>query len=90
VNDGLSRLLLVRRAEIRHPDPPRAAAFALTMVVNTIESAVLFGELRSSALTLSDDELAAELIRAFLAYLGTDASKTNDSARARYPEPTES
>ena len=40
------------------------------MTVSTIESVVLFGELRSSDLALSDDELAAELTRAFLAYLG--------------------
>ena len=85
VNAGLARLLTARAAEIGHPDPVRAATFGLTMTVNTIESAVLFGELRSSALTLSDEELAAELIRAFLAYLGV-----HDPARARYPEPTES
>ena len=74
VNTGLSRLLLARASEITHPNPPRAAAFGLTMTVNTIEGAVLFGELRSSNLTLSDDELAAELTRAFLAYLGVPDS----------------
>jgi AcrR family transcriptional regulator len=87
VNDGVSRLLTARAREIRHPDPARAATFGLTMTVNTIESAVLFGELRSSALTLSDAELAAELVRAFLAYL--DAGDPPPS-RAPDPEPTES
>ena len=72
VNRGLSRLLLARAEEIKHPNPARAAAFGLTMTVSTIESAVLFGELRSGDLTLSDEELAAELARAFLAYLGVD------------------
>ena len=80
VNTGLSRLLLARAAEITHPDPARAAAFGLTMTVNTIEGAVLFGELRSADLTLSDDELAAELARAFLAYLGvTDSNPSAPS-----------
>jgi AcrR family transcriptional regulator len=74
VNDGLSRLLLARRAEIGHPDPRRAAAFGLTFTVNTIENVVLFGEMRSSELALSDDELARELVRAFLAYLGVAES----------------
>lgn len=83
VSGRLSSLLLARAAEIRHPDPARAAAFGLAMAVSTIENAVLFGELRSRVLTLSDDELAAELIRAFLAYLGA----TIPDARA--PEPTE-
>jgi len=70
VNGKLSALLLARAAEIAHPNPARAAAFGLTMTVSTIESVVLFSELRSSDLMLSDDELAAELTRAFLAYLG--------------------
>lgn len=66
----LSALLLARAAEITHPNAARAATFGLAMTVSTIESVVLFGELRSSDLALSDDELAAELTRAFLAYLG--------------------
>jgi AcrR family transcriptional regulator len=83
VSDGLSRLLIARRSEIRHPNPVRAAVFGLTMVVNTIENAVLFGDLRSEALTLSDEDLAAELSRAFLAYLGLEAySPVRDLAPA--------
>lgn len=70
VNERLSALLLARRSEITHPDPEKAAAFGLTLVFSTLESALLFGELRSGALALSDDELAAELTRAYLAYLG--------------------
>ena len=74
VNERLSALLLARREEIAHPQPERAAAFGLTLVFSTLESAMLFGELRSAALILSDDDLAAELARAYLAYLGaTDA-----------------
>jgi len=70
VSDKLSRLLLARAREIQHPDSARAAAFGLAMVASAIESIVLFGELRSSDLVLSDDELGDELTRAFLAYLG--------------------
>ena len=70
VNEGLSGLLLARRREITHPDPARAAAFGLTLVFSTLESALLFGELRSGALVLTDDDLAAELTRAYLNYLG--------------------
>jgi AcrR family transcriptional regulator len=69
VNEKLSALLLARAAEIAHPDPARAAAFGLTFTVSTIESIVLFGEMRSNVLALRDDELAAELARAYLAYL---------------------
>ena len=70
VSERLSALLLERRAEIAHPDPERAAAFGLTLVFSTLESALLFGELRSGALVLSDDDVATELTRAYLSYLG--------------------
>jgi AcrR family transcriptional regulator len=73
VNERLAGLLLARRDEIRHPDPPRAARFGMLLVFGALDSAMLFGELRSAALTLSDDDLAAELSRAFLAYLGASA-----------------
>jgi AcrR family transcriptional regulator len=81
VSRRLSALLLDRREEIAHPDPERAAAFGLTMTFATIEGAVLFGETRSRALALSDDDLAAELTRAYLAYLGVAAPFPNPSAR---------
>jgi len=70
VSERLSALLLARPDEIRHRDPERAAAFGLALVFSTLESVILFGELRSGALALSDDDLATELARAYLAYLG--------------------
>ena len=69
VAEGLSALLLAHRAEIQHADPQRAAAFALTMVFGSLEHTILFGEMRSSAFAWSDEVLASELARAFLAYL---------------------
>jgi len=73
VSEKLAALLLARQDEIRHPQPEQAAAFGLTMVFATIESAVLFGETRSGVLVLSDGTLADHLIRAYLAYLGVPA-----------------
>ena len=73
VSERLSALLLARRAEIAHSDPGKAAAFGLTLVFSTLDSVMLFGELRSGAVRLSDDDLAAELTRAYLAYLGAAA-----------------
>ncbi len=70
VNERLSALLLARRDEIRHPDPAAASAFGLMIVFSALESAILFGEMRSS-LALSDEALATELTRTFLAYLGS-------------------
>ena len=70
VNEHLSALLLARRDEIAHPDPEKAAAFGLTLVFATLDNVMLFGELRSGALALGDDELALELTQTYLAYLG--------------------
>jgi AcrR family transcriptional regulator len=75
VSDKLAALLLARRGEIAHPDPERAAAFGLALVFSTLDNVILFGELRSGSLALSDAELAAELTRAYLAYLGTRATQ---------------
>ncbi len=69
VGGRLSELLLAHRAEIQHADPHRAAAFALTMVFGVLEHTIVFGEMRSGAFTWTDEDLSAELSRAFLAYL---------------------
>jgi AcrR family transcriptional regulator len=61
--------LLARRGEISHDDPERAATFALMLVFSTIDN-LLFDEMRSGALVLTDDEYSTELTRACLAYLG--------------------
>jgi len=70
VSGRLAALLLARVGEIRHPQPARATAFGVTMIFSTIESVMLFAELRSDDLALGDDALAAELTHACLAYLG--------------------
>jgi len=70
VNDRVSELLLQRIDEIHARDPERAIRFGLTFVFCTLENVMLFDELRPSWLTLSDDEFAEELTRAYLAYLG--------------------
>ncbi len=72
VSDGLCTLLMERRAEIRHEDPACAALFGLTLVYGALDGAMLFGDLRSGPLVLSDDDFAAELTRAYVAYLGAE------------------
>ena len=77
VSRKLSELLVARRDEIATSEPERAASFGLTVVISTIEAAVLFGEMRSGTFIFSDDEIAAELTRVYLAYLGaTDPIRT--------------
>jgi len=75
VKSRVCDLLLARAAEIHHPDAELAVRFGINLVFNTLEDVVLFGELRPSALALSDDEFAAELTRAYLAYLGVSDAR---------------
>jgi hypothetical protein len=71
----LSSLVLARRGELAHEDPERATRFGLMLVFSALETMILFGEMRSSLLSLSDDDLATELTRSTLAYLGVARSK---------------
>jgi AcrR family transcriptional regulator len=73
VSSRLSVLVLARRDEVRHPDPERAAAFGLAMAFAAIQSHVVFDEVRSPVLRMSDAEFARELSSAYLAYLGVPA-----------------
>jgi AcrR family transcriptional regulator len=77
----LSALLLARRQQLAHPDPERATRFGLMLVSSALESMILFGEMRSSLLTLSDEDLADELTRSTLAYLGASAGAAAKETR---------
>jgi len=74
VLDRISALLLPRREEMRHPAPDVAidlgvqSALALTLVH------ALYGETRVAGRALPPAELAREISRAFLAYLGVDGA----------------
>jgi AcrR family transcriptional regulator len=70
----LRALLLARREQLSHPDPERATRFGLMLVFSALETMILFGEMRSSLLSLSDEDLADELTRSTLAYLGVNPS----------------
>jgi AcrR family transcriptional regulator len=73
VTTRLSALLLARRGEITHPQPERAIAFGLALVFSGLERALIFGDTRPGPFVLDDDDVAAELTRSYLAYLGTPA-----------------
>ena len=68
--EQLAKLLLDHRRSIRHPDPERAARFAILSTISSIELAAL-GEvsLWHIALRISDKLFIAELSRQMLAYL---------------------
>lgn len=64
--------LLIKRAEIRHPNPEVAVPFALLQVGVTLREMVILNLLSRSwapLLPRDDDQLGEELTRAFLNYL---------------------
>jgi AcrR family transcriptional regulator len=76
VNRGVRELLLARGDEICHPDPELAVHFILTLIFGSLEYVMLFGDMRTGDLTLSDDQYAGELANACLAYLGAGGNQT--------------
>lgn len=70
LNRRLAELLSSRAPEIAHPAPERAIPLGLLGVLSTLDATILFGDMHAPDLVLSDDELAQELTRSWLAYLG--------------------
>jgi hypothetical protein len=65
--------LLLKRKEIKHPDPEVAVSFALIQLAFTLRDVTLLDTISedwSSILPQDDDQLLQELTRAFLSYLG--------------------
>ena len=70
VSERISALLMVRRGEIRHPDPERAIDLAVQLGFAFMEQASLLGDVRAGGRVLSETEIIDEFTRIFLAYLG--------------------
>jgi len=67
--DGIGELLLERRVEIRHPDPPRAIRVALVTVASVLRVRAALGARWGASGGSSPEELKRELTRMVLAYL---------------------
>jgi AcrR family transcriptional regulator len=66
--------LLLKRNEIGHPDPARALPFALTLVGAMLQHLVVLDAQPDTpeSISTNDEEIVAELTRAFLRYLGVE------------------
>jgi AcrR family transcriptional regulator len=69
-SERIGALLLTRREEIAHPEPALAIDVGVQLAFALMHECALFGEVRAAGRTLSDCELAAELTRIVLGYLG--------------------
>ena len=72
---GIVRAFLRHTASIRHPDPRRAARFAMVQALTTVREYILFPEGPASVEPLSDDDTVQEVGRSWYHYLtGGDIS----------------
>jgi AcrR family transcriptional regulator len=80
LHQRLAELLAERRDEITHPQLDLGAAFALHIVLGTLNHVI---QLQPTTLGLADPRLAGELSRAFGAYLGVGAANTQSPNASR-------
>jgi len=74
VSQRLTDLLLARRDEINHPDPALAIDFGQRMMFDALDQATLYAGVERTAVQMSPEQLGAELIRAYLSYLGIEST----------------
>lgn len=60
-----------RRHEINHPNPLAAVELGFRMLLGSLRETVVFGEVWPQDTGLADDQLAHELARMYLGYLGS-------------------
>jgi AcrR family transcriptional regulator len=68
----LRQLLLARRHELAHPDPELAVDFGLRLVMHMLDISAMYAPKSLTEYELSGSELARELCRAYLGYLGVE------------------
>ena len=89
----LVELFLERREEIQHPEPRIAVGFAVMMLMSTLmELVVAEGDLRLWKTLLPQDDVAlkAELLRAFLSYLGVKQKSAGNQQQQMGSQKSES
>ncbi|MCP3986498.1 MAG: TetR/AcrR family transcriptional regulator [bacterium] len=83
IGQHVEALLLAQSDRIGHPDPATAVRFGLGFVFATLEQVILFEETGAYGGPTSDEQLARELSRAYLAYLDlNDWPSTSTTAYA--------
>ncbi len=72
--ERFTALLEGSRGGIGHPNPRRAAVFVVSTIEALLKELTLYGEIRSPALTIAEDELVPELTRLARGYLELPAA----------------
>jgi AcrR family transcriptional regulator len=74
ISEKLIALLMARQDEIKHPDPVLAVDFGLRMIFDTLDHETLYADFQRTNVRMTREQLAEELTRNFLRYLGVDSS----------------
>ena len=72
ISEKLINLLMARREQIRHPDPELAVDFGLRMIFDTLDQATLFADVQRTRVKYTPEQVAEELARTFVSYLGVE------------------
>ncbi len=76
ISRKLIDLLMARREEITHPDPALAVDFGLRMVFDTLDQSTLYVDVQRTTIPMTNEQIAQELTRSYLCYLGIDPVET--------------
>ncbi|NUN12327.1 MAG: TetR/AcrR family transcriptional regulator [Myxococcales bacterium] len=60
----------LKSASIRHPEPEQAARICVLIAVSMLREWIIFGEVWSDTMTISDEQFGCEVVRACRRYLG--------------------
>jgi AcrR family transcriptional regulator len=82
ISGKLITLFLARRSEIRHPDPMLAIDFGLRLIFDSLDHETMYVDFPRSKIQLTREQLAEELSRAFLSYLGVETPQGWESGSA--------
>lgn len=74
VAERVAALLLPRREQFAHPEPELAIDLGVQAALGLVLQNALYGETRAAGRVLGPADLARELARSFLAYLGVDGA----------------
>jgi AcrR family transcriptional regulator len=74
IEERINALLLTRRNEMNHPDPPLAIDLAIQTAFAVMNQHVLIEETEAAGHAVSDDVLRRELATMFLRYVGIEPS----------------
>lgn len=78
ISEKLIELFKARQDEIKHPDPVLAVDFGLRLIFDTLDHETLYADFQRTKVKLSREQLAEELTRAFLSYLGVEIPADRD------------